>query len=124
VAIALAKDIGNPYVYSEETLWDKEVRELAKRVEAVIDPRFAEFRATNPHGEVIIEMNGGERHVIQIAGFKGLPATPFNFDDACAKLRSYAAPIIDKKRTEEIIAKVRSLENLTDMADIARLMGA
>ena len=123
VAIALARDIANPYVYSEQTLWDKEVRELATRVEAVVDPRFGEFNENNPHGEVTIEMNSGERHVIQIAGFKGLPTTPFNFDDACGKLRTYAAPIIDKKQTEEIIDKVRHLEQLGDMAVVARLMG-
>lgn len=122
VAIALTKDIANPYVYSEETLWDKEVRELAKRVEAVVDPRFAEFHENNPHAEVTIEL-ANARHVIKIAGFKGLPTTPFNFDDACHKLRTYAAPIIAKTRIEEIIDKTRHIENLADMAELARLMG-
>ena len=123
VAIALSRDIADPYVYSEATLWDKDVHELAKRVEGVIDPRFEAFHENNPHGEVTIEMNSGERHVIPIKGFRGLPTTPFSFDDACRKIRNYAAPIIDKKQTEEIISKVAQLENVSDMADIARLTG-
>ena len=123
VAIALAKDIANPYVYSEETLWDKEVRELAKRVDAVVDPRFADSHANDPHGEITIEMNDGVCHAIPVAGFKGLPTNPFNFDDACGKLRTYAAPIIDTKQIEEIVDKVRRLEQLSDMAELARLMG-
>ncbi len=123
VAIALAKDISDPYVYNEETLWDKDVRALAKRVEAVVDPRFKDARTMNPQAEVIIEMNSGERHVIAIDGFKGLPGTPFNFDDACGKLRRCVAPMIDKQQTDAIIEKVRKLEQLGDMAELAKLMG-
>ena len=123
VAIALAKDIANPYVYSEETLWDQHIRGLAKRVEAVADPRFSKSQPNDPHAEIAIEMHDGQRHVIQAAGFKGLPATPFTFDDACKKLRTYAAPIVDQAQTEEIISKVRHLELQGDMAEIARLTG-
>ena len=77
----------------------------------------------NPQAEVIIEMNSGERHVIAIDGFKGLPGTPFNFDDACGKLRRCVAPMIDKQQTDAIIEKVRKLEQLGDMAELAKLMG-
>ena len=108
VAIALAKDISDPYVINDKTLWDIDVRELAKRVETVVDSRFNEYTGDDQRAEVTIEL-GNERHIINIRGFKGSPQTPFDFDDACNKLRRYAAPIIGKQQAEAIIDKVRNI---------------
>lgn len=123
VAIALTRDIANPYVYSDATVQDPAVRAIAARVETVIDPRFTESTEDNPYAEVTIETTNG-RHVVPIKGFKGLPSDPFDFDDACAKLRMYAAPVMPVAQIERIIAMVRNLEQMPDVAELAQLMGA
>ena len=122
VAIALAKDIGDPYVINEKTLWDSGIRELAKRVETVVDPRFAAYTGADHRGEITIEL-ANERHVIDIHGFKGSLLTPFDLNDACDKLRRYAAPIIGKQRAEAILDKVCNIASVADMSEVARLFG-
>ena len=122
VAVALARDMADPYVINEKTLWDPEIRELAKRVETVVDARFDVATGSIPCAEVTIE-TAGARHVIGVQGYKGFPLTPFDFDDACEKFRRFAPPVIGSKNTETIIGKVRNIQAEPDMAEVARLMG-
>jgi hypothetical protein len=62
--------------------------------------------------------------VIDIVGFRGLPSTPFTWEDACGKLRDYASPLVGKDRAAAIIDMVRGLEDVPDMASLAKLMPA
>ena len=123
VAVTLLKDISNPLVYNEETLWDKEVRELAKKVETVVDKqRFDQF-AADLGAEVTIELDG-KQHVVNVMGFKGSVENPFNFEDFCNKFRQYSVQFIGEKQANEVIDKVTNIEQLADMAELAQLIGA
>jgi hypothetical protein len=57
-------------------------------------------------------------------GYKGSVKNPFSFDDFCNKFRQYSVQIIGEKRVEEAIGKVRNIEQLTDVAELACLMEA
>jgi 2-methylcitrate dehydratase PrpD len=123
VAIALVSDIRDPYRLNESTLWNEEVRALAKRVETGVEQRFvAVYDPKGQHAEVTIETTGGERHVLPANGFKGLPVTPLNFDDISDKLCRYAGPQVKKERVEEIVTRVKAIDQLKDVSELARLI--
>jgi 2-methylcitrate dehydratase PrpD len=55
-AVALTRDLTNPLAYDENTLWDPEIRDLAKRIELIPVEGSS-------HPEVTIEF-GGEVHTL------------------------------------------------------------
>ncbi len=122
VAIALVKDIADPWVFNEETLWDGDVRGLAKRVELVLDQRAGEGGGEQ-RAQVTIEV-GGKRHILDVEDYTGSPTRPFTFDGICDKFRRYSTRVIGEKRAGDIIEKVKAIEQLSDIADLARLVGA
>jgi 2-methylcitrate dehydratase PrpD len=124
VATTLIKDINDPYIQTQETLWNPAIRALARKVETNEDHRFDKYDPhTDPRAEVTIETDG-ERFVIDVAGFKGQPHRPFDYDGICNKFRSYATPIIGEQSVARTIDIVREIETLKDTADLMRLMAA
>ena len=122
IAVALCRDMSNPLVYNEETLWDPVVRELAKKVKARGDAeRFGKY-AFDPAAEIFIEV-AGERHTIYVEDFKGSLQQPLNFDETCEKFHRYTQTMVEKTRVDEIQELVRDLDRLPDIAQLARLIG-
>ena len=120
VSVALCRDIANPLVYSEETLQDPQIRELAKSVELATDgERFGV--PGGPVAEVSLNI-AGAAHSFDVTDWKGAPTNPCSYDEIAEKFRRYAASCIPQGRTEEIIQKVRSLEDVGDVAGLARLL--
>ena len=121
VALALGRDISNPLVYSEETLWDPQVRELAKSVELAADAE----RFGNPGGPVaeVSLAIGGSTHAFTVTDWKGALTDPITYDEIGEKFRRYAASCLPTDRIEDIIQKVRRLEEVMDVAELARLLG-
>ncbi|MFC1988136.1 hypothetical protein ACFLVH_06350, partial [Chloroflexota bacterium] len=123
VAVAFSRDLSNPLAYNEETLWDPVVRELAKKVEARGDAgRFGRFSG-DPGAEVVIEV-AGERHIIHVQDFKGSLRLPLNFDETCEKFQRYIHTMVEKTRGDKMQELVRDLDQLSDMAQLARLIRA
>ncbi|MFC1987532.1 hypothetical protein ACFLVH_03195, partial [Chloroflexota bacterium] len=106
VAVAFSRDMSNPLIYNEETLWDPVVRELSKKVEA----------REGDTAEVVIEV-AGERHII-----KGSLPLPLNFDGTCEKFQRYIHTMVEKTRGDKMQELVRDLDQLSDMAQLARLI--
>lgn len=122
VAMTLLHDMNNPYVLTEEKLWDPEVRELALRINVAEGPKFDEFDPhLDPHAEITIDLDG-DRIVIPVAGFKGLPSNPMSFDDVCGKFRGHAVPMVGSQRAESIIETVRHIEDIDDVSSLAEML--
>lgn len=121
-AVALTKDATSPLTFNEKTLWDKQVRELAKRVETVADnSRFGKY-PLDPSAEITIELDG-KHHTISVSDWKGSPRNPFNFEEMCGKLRKFAAGVISEKTSDAIIGVVRQLEDVKDLKELTGLLG-
>ena len=122
VALAVARDIDDPLAYSESTLRDPTVRELAKVVKLEVDGE----RFGNPGGpvaEVSLTVDGNS-HVFEATGWKGAPNSPYTYDEMADKFRRYASTCLTANRIEEVIRKVRDLEKVTDVSELARLLRA
>jgi 2-methylcitrate dehydratase PrpD len=126
VAVALCRDIASPQVYSEEALWDPQVRRIAEMVEmAADDERLG--KPGGPVAEVSLTI-AGKTHTFQATGWRGAPGNPCTYNDMSEKFRRYASPVLSKEGAtesiEDIIRKVRHLENVSDVSELARMLRA
>ena len=120
VAVALWLDIEDPRVYSEETLWDPQVRELSNRIQMATGQGHL-GRPGEPTAEVSLAV-AGVAHTFTVTDWKGAPSSPYSYDEMADKFCLYAAPHIPSDHIEEIIQRIRSLEREPDVAALARLL--
>jgi 2-methylcitrate dehydratase PrpD len=121
-AVALTRDLSNPLVYDEAAVRDPIVRDLARRIE--LDPRDDAGHAT-PHfwpADVIIEC-AGRSHTLRTQAHKGAPSNPFTWAEVCEKFQRYTSSIVEASRATALIGIIGHLEQVTDMADVAELVG-
>lgn len=132
VAIALCRDAGDPLVFSETTLWDAQVRELARRIELEeVRPGQRPDRAGQkdfgepggPTAEITLTVSGST-HRFLAAGWKGERSDPYTYDEISQKFSRYAATFLPTGRIEEIITRVRGLERQQDVCELTRLLRA
>ena len=125
-AIALYRDITNPSVYSEETLWDAQVRELARRIELTpfdsAPGEGGEPHWGTPSAEVSLTLAGQEQCTLIVTDWKGAPTNPYSFPEMVEKFCRYAAPCLPDHRIQKIVHRVEALEEVGDMADLASLL--
>ncbi len=117
VAVALCRDVTNPLVYNEETLWDPQVRGLAQSVELSTHDRFGE--AGGPSAEIEVT-SAGDTDTFTVTGWKGHPSDPYSYDEMADKFRRYAGPFLPEASIEHVIQKVRRLEEVTDIAELTQ----
>ena len=121
-AVAVLRDLSNPFVLDEATLADGAIRELAERIVVRGDEeRFGAAGAAS--AEVVLELDG-QSHTLVCEGFPGSPARPLDFDGGADKLRRYAEPLVGAERVQELVGTVRDLERLDDVARLAELIRA
>ena len=119
-AVALSRNIAYPHSYSEETLWDPQVRQLAKAVELASDEgRFG--TPGGPAAEVTVALSGST-HTFSVTDWKGAPTNPFTYDEMAEKFRNYASPYLDTSSSYEFIHRIGAIEEVTDVADLAGLL--
>ncbi len=122
VAAAVCYDLSDPFVFTESLLSDPAVVELARRVE--VRPEVDRGQGWVPHGghRIVIQM-GGERYELVADGFPGGPSRPLDFAGAAEKLYRYAGPVIGRPTCEELVGLVGRIDELADVADLARAIG-
>ncbi len=122
VAAAVCYDLSDPFVFAESLLGDPLVRELAGRVEVRPESDGDRGRAPAGHHRIIVEI-GGKRHELVASGFPGGPGWPLDFAGAAEKLHRYADRVIGRASCEELVRLVSRVEELADVADLARAIG-
>lgn len=120
-AVALTRDLSNPLVYNDAAVWDPVVRELALRVELVPEEGSGHAEPGVYPAEVRIEC-GGQTYTLATKPHKGSPRNPFTWEDVCDKFRRFTEPIIGPRQAEAIVEAVAALEQVADMAEVARLL--
>jgi 2-methylcitrate dehydratase PrpD len=122
VAISLLYNIADPYVLTERVLWDPKVRALAACVDTLEDSSFEPTDdCSEPRGQILIELEGTS-YVIDARGYKGLPGNPFTFEEMAEKFRAYSEPVVGETKAKTIIEKVKDLEYLLDIGELANLI--
>ncbi len=131
-AIALCRDAGDPLVFSEATLWDAQVREMAQRIELEeVRPGQHPDRLGrgdlgepgSPIAEVTLTVSG-DTHSFLATGWKGALSNPYTYDEISRKFSRYGATFLPAGRIKEIIDRVRGLEQQQDIGELTRLLRA
>jgi len=120
-AVALTRDLSNPLAYDDAAVRDPLVCALARAIELVPDEGTGHETPWVWPAEIVIEC-AGRRHTLRTHPHKGAPANPFTWDEICEKFRRYTASIITAPEAVALIDAVGRLEQVTDMAEVARLI--
>jgi 2-methylcitrate dehydratase PrpD len=120
VAVALTRDLSNPLQYDDAAVRDPVVRDLAQRIELI--PSEAEAHAVPGvyAAEVSVECQG-RTYALATRPHKGSPRNPFTWEEICQKFRRFTAPLISATQADGIIEAIGQLEQIKDMAEVARL---
>jgi 2-methylcitrate dehydratase PrpD len=115
-AVALVRDLSDPYTFDEQVLTDPLVVQLAAAVEIVPAAPGAE-------PEVAVELPEGHYRMAAV-DFPGSPGHPLDVAAASDKLRRYAGPLVGEARVARLVELVLGLEELEDVGALARAIAA
>ena len=118
IAVALARDVGDPRVFCEDTVGDAIIRRLAERVQLIGIPgssRHGEYQ--DPYAEIDLVVDGEAHHVVA-DGYVGHPSTPMKWGDAVEKFGRFAEPVIGGRAVAQTVDRVASLEEAAGLAAV------
>jgi 2-methylcitrate dehydratase PrpD len=110
-AIALARGLDNPLNLDASVLDDDEI----KRIASVVSFEVMEGYDDSLHVNLEVT-HGGQSLVVESGPYLGSVLNPANFDDMADKFHRYSQHLLGESERDEIIAMVRDLETLPDVA--------
>jgi 2-methylcitrate dehydratase PrpD len=111
--------------FREARLADPLILDFIKRIIATVDPEIEQMGAPFRHASrVVISTRDGQRHEKLALHRRGSPENPLSAEDVVNKFRNVVAPCMAKVDAERIIAAVDRCEQLADVGELARLVGA
>ena len=103
-------------------LRDPTVAKLRKRVELAGSAELS--RAETTQAIVEITTKSGERYRYHTKAVRGSATNPMSRDEVAAKCRDLFAPVLGKRRTEQLIDTVWALESMRDVRELRPLLRA
>jgi 2-methylcitrate dehydratase PrpD len=113
-AVALVRDLSDPYRFDDGVLADPMIRDLARRVT---------IESSVSASEVLLELPDRRRRLAAV-DFPGSPTQPLDVPGAADKLRRYAAPLIGEACVAQLVDVVGRLDELDDVAPLAAAIAA
>ena len=120
VAVALAK--GDLFFddFTPEALGDREVLDLAQKLEVVVDPEVERMCARNIGFSVVrVSTAGRGQFEARVERVKGSPQNPMNLDEVEKKFRkcaAFAEEMVSENALARVIEMVRHLERSPDVS--------
>jgi 2-methylcitrate dehydratase PrpD len=119
LALALLDGSADLDVFTDTRVQDPTVRALARRVHMTGDPEMKYIEAMP--ADITIVMKDGRQLRLRVDAPRGRPSNPMSWDDMADKFRRLAAPTLDARRADQVIAAVGSLES-TDLGAMLALL--
>lgn len=124
LAIQLVRGRNVAADYSEETLRDPAVAEMATKVRLEVDPHIDSLFPGKIGGRVTIVLKDGQRFSQTVEDCKGTPGNPMTEGERLEKVREVAGLVMASEKVERLIETVNDLERVADLRDVARLLKA
>ena len=121
-ALALTADPGDPAMFTPEAINEPSRRELAQRVELVVDPEMEAAYPKHYGARVELELANGERRVSAGLDPHGMPADPCTEAEQLDKFTRLASHVKSSVTVAEIIRKVRISERLSSIHELTGLL--
>jgi 2-methylcitrate dehydratase PrpD len=118
LAVALADGEAGIAQYTDERIGDPALRELAGRVEVVVDETLAVGRTEFP-ATVAVETLDGRRLSATVDQARGTPELPLGTDELVTKFRSCATEALPAERLDRTVELLLALDELDDAAVLA-----
>jgi 2-methylcitrate dehydratase PrpD len=121
-ALALAGDPADPAMFAPDAIDDSARREIAKRVEIVVDPEMEAAYPRHYGARVELELANGERRGSKVLDPHGMPADPCTERERLDKFSRLASRVKSAQSITEIVRRVRSAERLRSAREIGELL--
>ena len=116
-ALALVKQNGNLDTFTEENLWDDEVRKLMDKVNIFTDDEVDQAYPEKWGANVKVHLKNGETIALTTEYPKGDPENSVSKEDLYNKFMSLSQDI-DKRQAEDVAENILSLEDIDDLGTL------
>jgi 2-methylcitrate dehydratase PrpD len=109
-------------VFTDEAVREPNILKLAERIEMRLDP---DLKASGPGGRpcrVTIRLRNGETYSIEKEHAKGSPEVPMTLEELRGKFTDCARQALDREAAERALEAIESLETLSDIRPLCRLL--
>ncbi|MFP3846158.1 MmgE/PrpD family protein [Priestia filamentosa] len=122
VATALCYGAVEPFHVSEEHLKNHKIYSIAKKIRMIqVDDLEKDFPRKRP-ARLKIKMKDKEVFTNEVKLVKGDSENPLLWEDLVDKFHRCSKDFIDSERREEIIERIKNLENITNLKEFTSLL--
>ncbi len=122
IACALIDGVVGPEQVTGGSLSDAARRELAGRVELVVDPELERAFPEQALAWVEIETTGGSRARSKISAAAGDADTPLGDEELTDKFRRLTDPVLGTDRAEKLASAIKELPDSVSLEEITKLL--
>jgi 2-methylcitrate dehydratase PrpD len=119
-ALALAARYGSQMLQNltQELLADRDVVELARRIDVVVDPEIDARKATSYGAAISLTTRDGHRYLASVPTPKGAPENPLSDKDVEEKFLALSVPVIGSTAAHKILSAVWEIETVDLHTDL------
>jgi len=121
-ALALTADPADPAMFAPDAVDEPSRRELARRVDIVVDAQMEAAYPRHYGARVDLELANGERRASVVLDPHGMPADPCTEAERLDKFSRLASRVKPPAAVAELIRKVRSAERLNSVRELTELL--
>jgi 2-methylcitrate dehydratase PrpD len=121
-AVALTYGRASLEEYQDGMPNNPQVKHVMERVQCVTDPQLDALFPRQMPAWAEVQTTDGRTLRRESAYPKGDPENPVSWDEMKAKFNLLSSPIINSKRQKEIIAAIESLDQMSDVRQLAALL--
>lgn len=121
-ALAVTADPREPAMYFGDQLDNPARRELARRLEIVVDSEMEAAYPKHYGARVHLELANGETHDTAVLDPHGMPSDPCSEDERLAKFRLLVRNRMSDTQASQVVDTVRNVENVKAVRSLTRLL--
>ena len=108
--------------FSDEAVANREVLQLAERVEMKVDPNLRASTDGSRPGTVTIRLRNGQTFTQHERFPKGSAQVPMTSDELLEKFRACTLPVIGEASVTRVLAYVNTLETMDSIRPLTELL--
>ena len=121
-ALALTGDPAEPAMFAAEAIGEPSRRELARRIDVIVDREMDAAYAKHYGARVELELATGERRDSVVLDPHGMPADPCTDAERLSKFSRLASRVKPLATVDEIARKIRRADELTSVRELTALL--